>query len=140
MVESFSFYAKFPGKAAVSALCLDRYVTDGRPIICIGSQQGDIAIYYLDHVNNLGKPCQKHILNFNFFERGMNKVVSGSESEGDDVDSLLNSRSNTKSFIVKVGSDMTRTPSEQNIRKKNATNNSNSDSGSDSQDYNKSKA
>ena len=28
MVEEFSFYAKFPGKAAISSLCLDHYVTD----------------------------------------------------------------------------------------------------------------
>ena len=37
MVESFSFFVKFPDKAAVSALCLDHYVTNSRPIVCIGS-------------------------------------------------------------------------------------------------------
>ena len=139
MVESFSFYAKFPGKAAVSSLCLDHYVTDGRPIICIGSQLGDILIYYLDHVNSAGKVCQKLMIGFNFFERGINKVASVSETEDDDDDSLLNSRSNTKTFVVKVGSDATKTPSQQ-YRTKNITynNNSRSDSGSDSHSgYNK---
>lgn len=58
MVESFSFFVKFPGKGAVSALCLDHYVTNRRPIICIGSQLGDIAVYYIDHVNAAGKVCQ----------------------------------------------------------------------------------
>ena len=51
MVEQFSFYVRFPGKAPISALCLDHYVTDQRPIICLGSQDGDIAIYYLDKLN-----------------------------------------------------------------------------------------
>lgn len=138
MVESFSFYAKFPGKAAVSALCLDHYVTDSRPIICIGSQQGDIAIYYLDHVNSQGKVCQKHIISFNFFERGVNKLASGSES-GEDEDSLLNSRSNTKTFLVKVGSDL-KTPPDQRHKQRlrnSAANNSGSESqGTDSQDIN----
>ena len=96
-------------------------------------------IYYLDHVTKEGKVCQKQILAFNFFERGVNKVISEEESEDDEVDSLLNSRSNTKAFVVKVGSDMTRTPSDQKNRLKNTNNLSNSDSGSDSQDYNKSK-
>ena len=135
MVEAFSFYAKFPGKAAVSSLCLDHYVTDGRPIICIGSQLGDILIYYLDHVNSSGKVCQKLIISFNFFERGINKVASASGSDDDDDDSLLNSRSNTKTFLVKVGSDATKTPSDQkHYRMKNSHNmNSRSDSeGSDS--------
>ena len=62
MNELFSFYTKFPGKAAVSALCLDHYVTDRRPIICIGSQHGDVAIYYLDHLNSKGNVCQKLII------------------------------------------------------------------------------
>ena len=80
------------------------------------------------------------MISFNFFERGVNKVVSGSESEDDDDDSLLNSRSNTKTFVVKVGSDATKTPSDKKYnRVKNPGNNSNSDSGSDSNDYTGSK-
>lgn len=59
LVEQFSFYVKFPGKAAVSALSLDHYVTNQRPIVCLGSQLGDIAIYYVDHVNSKGQVCQK---------------------------------------------------------------------------------
>ena len=35
--ESFSFYCKFPSGATVSSLCLDRYVTNNRPMACVGS-------------------------------------------------------------------------------------------------------
>ena len=35
--ESFSFYCKFSSGATVSALCLDRYVTNNRPMACVGS-------------------------------------------------------------------------------------------------------
>lgn len=80
MVETFSFYVKFPSKAAVSALTLNHYVTDGRPIVCIGSQLGDIAIYYIDHMNPKGIVCQKQIEMFNFFERG-SKIEVVSENE-----------------------------------------------------------
>jgi len=83
MVEQFSFFARFPGKAAVSALCLDHYVTDSRPIICLGSQLGDVAVYYLDHVKNIasGTVGPKLIIQFNFFDRGVNKAQSESEDE-----------------------------------------------------------
>lgn len=106
MVEEFSFYAKFPGKAVtVSALCLDHYVTDSRPIICLGSQLGDIAIYYLDHVNKDGKIGPKLIQSFNFFERGINKVVSDEGSDdNEDVDSLLDQGTTKKGFVFKVNS------------------------------------
>ena len=69
LVESFSFFVKFPCRAAVSALCLDHYVTNQRPIVCIGSQLGDIAIYYIDHQVQKGKVGQKLIEMFNFFDR-----------------------------------------------------------------------
>ena len=92
MKESLSFYCRFPGKAPISALCLDHYVTNERPIICLGSQMGDIAIYYVDHVSQQGKLGPKLILQFNFFERGPSKVLrDGSDEEGgaDEEDSLL---------------------------------------------------
>lgn len=93
MKESFSFYVKFPGKSAVSALCLSHYVTDCRPILCVGSQKGDIGIYYIDHVNSQGKVCQKQIDMFNFFSRGISKLIIDSDpdddEEVDDDDSLL---------------------------------------------------
>lgn len=113
LVELFSFYAKFPGKAAVSALCLDHYVTDRRPIICIGSQNGDVAIYYLDHVNKDKKVCQKLIIQFNFFERGINKEEPDSSDDDDDNESEFD---NQKSFVLKMGggpsSDMMKSPSD----------------------------
>ena len=111
MVEQFSFYVRFPGKAPISALCLDHYVTDQRPIICLGSQDGDIAIYYLDKLNpETGKVGPELIEKFNFFERGVDKDAHGSDSEDDrdGLDSLLDSRSSVKPFVKKVGS----TPSE----------------------------
>lgn len=106
MVESFSFYAKFQKQACIASLCLDHYVTDGRPIIVLGSQHGDIAIYYIDHVNSQGKVCQKLIEQFNFFERGVNKLNTDSEDDKDDGDdSLTLDRASTgqKSFVFRLG-------------------------------------
>ena len=88
MVEQFSFYVKFPGKAAVSALTLSHYVTDGRPIVCLGSQLGDVAIYYIDHIDKKGKVCQKQIEMFNFFERGQ-KVEEESDGGKDSDDESI---------------------------------------------------
>ena len=102
MVELFSFYVKFASKAAVSTLCLDHYVTDGRPIICLGSQIGDISIYYIDAVSKAtGKMGPKLIVSFNFFERGVKKIVSESEDDNrsDDDDSLLDRHASQKPFI-----------------------------------------
>ena len=106
--------AKFPeGKInSVSTLCLDHYVTDQRPILCLGSQLGDVAVYYLDHVNPDGRVGEKLIVKFNFFERGINKVDEGTDDD-DDVDSLLDRGlnlnqsgvSHSGGFVVKVGQD-----------------------------------
>ena len=48
LCELFSFFTYFPSGAATSCLQIEKFVTNGRPIICLGSQMGDIAIYYLD--------------------------------------------------------------------------------------------
>ena len=75
MEESFSFYCKFQSGATISALCLDRYVSDNRPIACIGSQEGEICIYYLDHRDMDGKRCQRAMYKFSFFQRGPSTQV-----------------------------------------------------------------
>lgn len=79
--EQFSFYVNFPNKGSVSSLSIEQYVTNGRPIICLGSQNGDIAIYYLDGKDSKGKMCQRLIDQFNFFERGMAKSAINKENE-----------------------------------------------------------
>lgn len=48
LIEQFSFMVHFNSDAAASYIYLERYVTNGRPIICIGTFLGDIALYYLD--------------------------------------------------------------------------------------------
>ena len=115
MVEQFSFYVKFPGKAAVSALTLSHYVTDGRPIVCLGSQLGDVAIYYIDHIDKKGKVCQKQIEMFNFFERGQ-KVEEESDGGKDSDDESIIERQVTdirsKPFIHKFTSASEVTPSD----------------------------
>ena len=73
LMEQFSFYVNFPNKGSVSSLSIEQYVTNGRPIICIGSQNGDIAIYYLDGKDSKGRMCPDLIDQFNFFERGVAK-------------------------------------------------------------------
>ena len=61
LIEQFSFYVHFPNKGSVSSLSIERYVGNGRPIMCLGSQNGDIAIYYLDGKDSKGKFCQSLI-------------------------------------------------------------------------------
>jgi hypothetical protein len=46
--ELYSFYVKFPNGEAVSCVHIDKYVTNGRPILSLGSLNGDIALYYID--------------------------------------------------------------------------------------------
>ena len=41
--------------------------------MCLGSQNGDIAIYYLDNRDSKGNLCQSLIEQFNFIERGPSK-------------------------------------------------------------------
>ena len=68
--DSFSFKQNFPDKVAVSSLQLGRYVTNGRPIIVMGSLHGDISILYIDlERSKEGKPML--LAKFNFHERGV---------------------------------------------------------------------
>jgi hypothetical protein len=48
MINCFSFHVKFASSSAVSTINIEKYVTNSRPIIIIGSQSGEIVIYYLD--------------------------------------------------------------------------------------------
>ena len=82
LMEKFSFYVNFPNKGSVSSLSIEQYVSNGRPIICIGSQNGDIAIYYLDGRDSKGKLCQRLIDQFNFFERGPARSAAIRENDG----------------------------------------------------------
>ena len=72
LVESFSFMVNFNTPAAASCIQIERYVTNGRPIICLGSTLGDIALYYLDDDkikrDKRGPTC---LTRFSFSDRGM---------------------------------------------------------------------
>ena len=43
-VEHISFHAKY----TITCICIERYVSNSRPILCMGSKSGEIQIYYLD--------------------------------------------------------------------------------------------
>lgn len=42
--ELFSFVSKY----LVTCLHIEQYVVNSRPILCLGSNTGDISIYYID--------------------------------------------------------------------------------------------
>lgn len=68
--EFYSFYAKFPNGEAVSCLHIEKFVTNGRPIICLGSLCGNIAVYYLDATDAKGINKRPQLLKqFNFNDR-----------------------------------------------------------------------
>lgn len=78
LVELKSFYAKFSSGAPITALCLDWYVTNTRPIVCIGSQKGEIQIFFVDEFNSEGQP--KVLQKFSFIDRGPSKLGLSSDS------------------------------------------------------------
>lgn len=43
-MDYYSFQVKF----LVTCLHIEQFVVNSRPILCLGSSYGDIAIYYLD--------------------------------------------------------------------------------------------
>ena len=59
----------------ISSLQLDRFVTNNRDIIILASFLGDIAIYYIDEMNEKGKKHAKLLKSFNFLEQGPSKRV-----------------------------------------------------------------
>ncbi len=63
----------FASGAAASCLQIERFVTNGRPIICIGSALGDIAVYYLDDdkARRAKRGGPTVLTRFSFVERGM---------------------------------------------------------------------
>ena len=67
--ELFSFYVKLPTRIGlITTLSLARNAQNFRPILCLGSDQGDIFVYYLDYVNpKTDKPEPLLKSKFNFF-------------------------------------------------------------------------
>jgi len=43
-VEHFSFHARY----TTTCICIERCVANSRPILCMGSEGGEVQIYYLD--------------------------------------------------------------------------------------------
>jgi len=87
--EHFSFQVKFPSHAPVTALHIEKYVTNGRPIICLGSQLSEIMIYYLDGEDEKEKPRPYPLRQFKFFERGESRTQNDTgyeESDGEGQD------------------------------------------------------
>lgn len=59
LVEHFSFKVKYYD---VSCLHLEKYVMNGKPILCCGTQTGEILVYYIDWDDkdpNYGMNCKK---------------------------------------------------------------------------------
>lgn len=85
LVESFSFMVNFPSGGAASCLQIERFVTNGRPIVCMGSSNGDIAMYYLDDDKTRrdarGGPTM--LSRFSFNDRGM-KIETDDAAEKSD--------------------------------------------------------
>lgn len=83
--EFFSFYVSFHSGGAVSCLQIERYITNGRPIICMGSQLGDIAIYYLDSEKRIKEGRGPMLLKqFNFNDRGARFDLDDINKDSDD--------------------------------------------------------
>jgi len=84
LIEQFAFRSRF----TVTSLHIEQYVTNSRPILCLASDQSEIAIYYLDEGASEGRPPrQASLLSFNFFTRakeGAGKEEGSSESEAYD--------------------------------------------------------
>jgi hypothetical protein len=86
LVESFSFFVTFSSGSAASCLQIERFVTNGRPIVCVGSPTGDIGIYYLDDDKAKrdvrGGPTV--LQRFSFKDRGMKVEVDDQARDSDD--------------------------------------------------------
>jgi hypothetical protein len=87
LVEHFSFFTQFPSGAATCCLHIDNYVTNGRPIICLGSNQGDLAVYYLDDVREKreARGAPSLLTRFHFNEKGVKheKPADDHQNEGE---------------------------------------------------------
>ena len=85
LVESFSFSVTFPTGSAASCLQIERFVTNGRPIVCVGSAIGDIGIYYLDDDKEKRRKFGPTILQkFSFSDRGIKMDVDDLAKDSDD--------------------------------------------------------
>lgn len=83
LVEHFSFVLGFASGAAASCLQIERYVTNGRPIICVGTSSSDVGIFYLDDEPQLraqqgGPTCLRK---FCFLDRAMKFEAPDSDDE-----------------------------------------------------------
>jgi hypothetical protein len=98
MRESFSFHAKFPNGGAVASLHIDKFVTNGRPIICLGSLNGDIAVYYLDSDPRYPDKLPQLLKQFNFLDRGA-KFDPSSDSDEEAAKPAQDDRAKNKVSI-----------------------------------------
>ena len=68
LVEFKSFFLKF--QAPATCLSIQKYAKNSRPILCIGSNLGDVGVYYLDSESS--EPQQ--VLRFNFIDKNLAKL------------------------------------------------------------------
>ena len=96
-IEHLSFHAKF----IITCLCIERYVSNSRPILCMGSKSGEIQIFYLDEpfTNPLtGKPDfdgrvrekQMDCSPFSFFPQPASKGLVATVSKRGNEENELN--------------------------------------------------
>lgn len=72
----FMDYLSFSVKFLVTCLHIEQYVVNSRPILCLGSAQGDIAIYYIDEplYNDKNETYFHSVGKVNFYSKpGTNK-------------------------------------------------------------------
>ncbi|MFO0118330.1 MAG: hypothetical protein ACK521_12225 [bacterium] len=81
----FSFRANIPNGATISTINIEKYVTNGKPILILGTFQGDVLIYWLNIDPEFENLTDKQKLEqrkepklfkkFNFFDKNLPKAT-----------------------------------------------------------------
>ena len=88
-VTVFAFRAVLPNNSTISSISVDKYVTTGKPILIVATQQGDILIYWLTvdpEFENLTDKQKferrkepKLFKKFNFFDKNLGRKIQPTE-------------------------------------------------------------
>lgn len=91
-VSIFSFRAVLPNNGTISSISIEKYVTNGQPILILATFAGDILIYWLkidpDYESlperqKLEKRTEPKLLKrFNFFDKNIKRTVPQEDSVG----------------------------------------------------------
>lgn len=76
---------QFPSGGPATCLQIERYVTNGRPIVLLGSALGDIAMYYLDDdkTKRESRGGPTILTRFAFADRGKKLIREADADESD---------------------------------------------------------